>query len=177
MSWDVNKLVEREYDYIKGSTVSVPERKSKVLKPNRKYKEIQRQKKLKNRNTLLKNRRKNDRKYMLTIAVVIFTFGCITISGDSKLYSMQKKVSDLGIQIRQTQEENEALKVRLLKYSSLSNIQENATTKLSMSIPNKEETVKIDFSQNYFKDLEPKNSTTNNNKEESLFSKMLSLIK
>ena len=77
--------------------------------------------------------------------------GVITISGDSKVYNMQRKVSDLSTQINQTQEDNEALKVKLLKFSSLSNIQEKAGTKLSMFIPNKEETVKIDFSQNYFK--------------------------
>lgn len=177
MSWDVNKLVEREYDYIKGSTVPAPERKSKVLKPNRKYKQIQRQKRIKNRNLLLKNRRKNDRKYLLTIAVVIFTFGCITISGDNKLYSMQKKVSDINTQIRQTQEENEALKVSVLKYSSLKNIQENAGSKLSMFVPNKDEMVKIDFSNNYFKDLEPNNSTNSSKKENNLLSKLMSLIK
>lgn len=173
----MNKLVEREYDYIKGSTVAAPERKSRVLKPNRKYKQIQRQKRIKNKNALLKNQRKNDRKYLLTIAVVIFTFGCITISGDNKLYSIQEKVSDIDTQIRQTQEENEALKVSVLKYSSLKNIQENAGTKLSMFIPNKEEIVKIDFSDNYFKDLEPKNSANGSEKENNLFSKLMSLIK
>ena len=116
-------MAGREYDYIKGSTVSAPERKSRVRKPDKKYKQIQRRKKIQNRNTLLRNRRKNDRKYILTVAVVIFSLGFITISGDSKVYNMQKKVSDLNTQINQTQEENEALKVKLLKFSSLNNIQ------------------------------------------------------
>ena len=69
-------MAGREYDYIKGSTVSAPERKSEVRKPDKKYKQIQRRKNIKNRNTLLRNRRKNDRKYILTMAVVIFSFGC-----------------------------------------------------------------------------------------------------
>ena len=55
---------------------------------------------------------------------------------------MQRKISDLNTQINQTQEENEALKVKLLKFSSLNNIQEKAGTKLSMFIPNKEQNSK-----------------------------------
>jgi len=166
-------LIEREYDYIKGSTVSAPERKSGVRKPDESYKQIQRRKKIK---MLLRNKRKNDRKYILTIAVVIFSLGCITISEDSNVYNMQRRVSNLSTEIKQTQENNEALKVKLLKFSSLSNIKEKAETKLSMFIPNKEETVKIDFSQNYFKDLKSK-SSENSTKEINLFSKLLSLIK
>jgi cell division protein FtsL len=173
MSWDVNKLAGREYDYIKGSTVSVPERKSRVRKLDKKYKQIQRRK---NINTLLRNRRKNDRKYILTMVVIIFGIGFITISGDSKVYDMQRKISNLGTQINQTQEDNEALKVKLLKFSALSNIQEKAGTKLSMFIPNKEETVKIDFSQNYFKDLKS-NSSNDSTKETNWLSKLMSLIK
>ena len=149
----MNKLVGREYDYIKGSTVSAPERKSGIRRPDKKYKQIQRRKKIQTRNTLLKNKRKNDRKYILTVVVVIFSVGFITISGNSKVYNMQKEASDLGFQINQTQEENEAMKVKLLKFSSLKNIQEKAGTKLYMFMPNKEETITIDFSQNYFKDL------------------------
>lgn len=166
-------MVGREYDYIKGSTVSAPERKSRVRKPDTKYKQIQRRK---NRNALLRNRRKNDRKYVLTMVVIIFGIGFITISGDSKVYDMQRKISNLSTQINQTQEDNEALKVKLLKYSALSNIQEKAGTKLSMFIPKKEETIKIDFSQNYFENLKS-NSSQNSTKETNLFSKLLNLNK
>jgi cell division protein FtsL len=176
MSWDVNKLAGREYDYIKGSTVSAPERKSGVRKLDKKYKQIQRRKNINNRNTLLRNRRKNDRKYVLTMVAIIFGLGFVTISGDSKVYDMQSKISNLSTQINQTQEDNEALKVKLLKFSALSNIQEKAGTKLSMFIPNKKETVRIDFSQNYFENLKP-NSSNNSTKETNLLSKIMNLIK
>ncbi|HEX9025968.1 MAG TPA: cell division protein FtsL [Clostridium sp.] len=172
----MNKLAGREYDYIKGSTVSAPERKSGVRKSDKKYKQIQRRKNINSRNTLLRNRRKNDRKYILTVAIVIFSFGFITISGDSKVYNMQKKISDISTQISQKQEENEALKVKLLKFSSLNNIQEKAGTKLAMFIPKKEETVRIDFSENYFKNLNS-NGSNDSTKETNLFSKFMNLIK
>ena len=169
-------MARREYDYIKGSTALAPERKRKVRKPDEKYKQFQRRKKLQNRNTLLKNRRKNDRKYLLTVAVVIFGLGVVTITGDSKVYNMQKQVAMLNTQIKQTQEDNEALKVKLLKFSSLNNIQDKAKSELSMSIPKKEETVKIDFSQNYFNDLKP-NVSKNSTKETNFLSKLINSIK
>lgn len=175
MSWDVNKVARREYDYIKGSTALAPERKKRVQKPDKKYRQVQRRKKLQSKNILLRNKRKSDRKYILTIAMVIFSLGFITISGDSKIYSMQKQVTDLSTQIKQTEEANEALKVKLLKYSSLNNIEQNAGSKLSMVVPKKDETMKIDFSQNYFKDS--KSNASENNKETNLFSQLLSLIK
>jgi cell division protein FtsL len=166
----VNKLGRREYDYIKGNTVLAPERKIRIRKPDKKYNKI------KSRNTLLKNKRKNDRKYMITVAVFILGLGFLTITGDAKVYKMQNKVSQLNSQIRQTQEECEALKVKILKFSALNNIQEKAHGKLSMFVPKKEETVKVDFSKNYFEDLKPK-SSENNTKENNLFSKLKNLIK
>lgn len=160
----MNKLARREYDYIKGNTALAPERKSKVRKPNEKYKKIQRRKKIQTRNALLQNRRKNDRKYILTVAAVILGLGFLTISGDNKVYNMQKQSTLLNSQIKQTQEENEALKVKVLKFSAINNIQGNAKTKLSMFIPKKEETVKIDFTQDYFKDIKPNVTKSNTNK-------------
>lgn len=169
-------MARREYDYIKGSTALAPERKRRVQKPDKKYKQIQRRKKLQSKNNVLRNKRKNDRKYVLTIAVVILSLGFITISSDSKVYNMQKSVTDLNTQIKQTEEANEALKVKLIKFSALNNIEQNAGTKLSMIVPKKEETVKIDFSQNYFKDLKS-TASENNTKETNLFSKLINLIK
>jgi len=169
-------MARREYDYIKGSTALAPERKRKVQKPDKKYKQIQRRKKLQSKNLLLRNKRRNDRKYIFTVAIIILSLGFITISSDSKVYNMQKSVTDLNTQIKQTEEANEALKVKLLKFSSLNNIEQNAGTKLSMIVPKKEETVKIDFSENYFKDLKSTVSE-NNTKETNLFSKLTNLIK
>jgi hypothetical protein len=45
-----------------------------------------------------------------------------------------------------------------------------------MFVPSKNDTVKIDFSQDYFKDLKPKNSESST-KEEGLFSKLIDFIK
>lgn len=169
----MNKLARREYDYIKGNTVLAPERKRRVRKPDKKFKQIKRRKA---KNALLRNKRKNDRKYMLTVAMVVFTLGVATIAGDNKVYSMQKSVTDLNNQIKQAQEDNEALKVDLLKFSSLNNIEKKAEGNLSMFVPKKGEVVKIDFSQNYFSDLNS-NDSAQNTKESNIFSKLKNLFK
>lgn len=169
----MNKLARREYDYIKGNTVLAPERKGRVRKPDKKFKQIKRRKA---KNALLKNRRKNDRKYIVTVAVVIFALGVATIAGDNKVYSMQNGVTNLDTQIKQAQEENEALKVELLKFSSLNNIEKKAEGNLSMAVPKKGEVVEIDFSENYFSDLNS-NDSAQNTKGSNLFSKLKNLFK
>ncbi|WP_186005576.1 cell division protein FtsL [Clostridium sp. DL-VIII] len=177
MSWDVNKLARREYDYIRGNTVLAPERKRKIVrKPDKKYKQIQRKRKIDSKILLEKKQRANDRKYLLTIAGIIVTLGFITISGDNKVYDIEKSLNTVNSQISQTEEENEALKVKILKYSSLNNVETNAESKLSMFVPSKNDTVKIDFSQDYFKDIKTKSSESNT-KGEGLFSKIISFIK
>lgn len=166
-------MARREYDYIKGNTALAPERKRRVRKPDKKYKQIKRRKA---KEVLIKNRRKSDRKYMSTVAVVIFILGVATIAGDNKVYSMQNGVTNLNTQIKQAQEENEALKVELLKFSSLNNIEKKAEGDLSMYVPKKGEVVKIDFSQDYFSDLKSNDSAVNT-KESNLFSKLKNLFK
>ncbi len=166
-------MARREYDYIKGNTVLAPERKRRVRKPDKKFKQIKRRKA---KNALLKNRRKNDRKYIATVAVVMFALGVATIAGDNKVYSMQNGVTNLDTQIKQAQEENEALKVELLKFSSLNNIEKKAEGNLSMSVPKKGEVVEIDFSENYFNDLNS-NDSAQNTKRSNLFSKLKNLFK
>lgn len=176
MSGDVNKLVGREYDYIKGNTAIKPKRKSGIRRPDEKQKEIQRKKINRKKSILSKYRRQNDRKYMFTVVVAIFTLGCMTIAGDSNVYTMQSQTSKINSQIKQAQEENEALKVTLLKFSSLNNIEDKAKSKLSMHIPSKEQTVTIDFSKDYFESLEHE-ETTSNTEDKSLLTKLKKLIK
>ena len=153
-----------EYDYIKGSTATKPVRKSNVQNPNREYKETRKVKQ--DRKARLKIKKKNDRRYVLSVAGIILCFGCATILGDSKVYNMQKQVRELNTEINQMQEENEALKVKILKFSSLSNIQESAEARISMVMPGKEDSVKLDFSKNYFESVQDEDSNEENKKED-----------
>lgn len=173
----MNKLARREYDYIKGNTALKPERKRKVVsKPDKKYKQISKKHKLNTKNILIKNNQRNDRKYLLTVTGVIIVLGFFTILGDSRVYKMEKILSTLNAQVKTTNEENEALKVKIIKNSSLNNIEKNASSKLSMFAPTKKDTVTVDFSKNYFEGIEAK-KTSSSTKDTSLLSKLINFIK
>lgn len=161
-----------EYDYIKGSTATKPIRKNNVQNPSREYKKTHKVKQ--DRKAKLRIKKKNDRRYILSVAGIILCFGCITILGDSKVYNMQKQVLELNSEFNQVQEENEALKVKILKFSSLSNIQQKAEGKLSMVMPQKEDAIKIKFSDNYFKNIkdETENEEKNKKSKEGIISRL-----
>lgn len=147
-----------EYSYgVKGNTAVKPLKKTTIRKP-KKHNEIIRKKK-NDKKKLFKKQRQSDRKYMLSVIGIVLSLGCITIAGDGKVYKMQETVTTLENEISSTKEENEALKVKILKYSSLNNIEENAGNTLGMHVPHGEDVVKIDFSNDYFKDVKVNNNT------------------
>lgn len=155
-----------EYSYgVKGNTAVKPLKKTTIRKP-KKHNEIIRKKK-NDKRKLLKKQRQSDRKYMLSVVWIVLGLGCITIAGDGKVYKMQKTVTTLENEISSTKEENEALKVKILKYSSLNNIEENAGNTLGMHVPHGEDVVKIDFSDDYFKDVKINSNTVQ--KDENIF--------
>lgn len=155
-----------EYSYgIKGNTAVKPLKKTTIRKP-KKNSQIRKRKK-NHKKKLFREERQSDRKYMFTVILFVLGLGCITIAGDSKVYKLQKTVTALENQISNTKEENEALRVKILKYSSLDNIEENAGNSLGMYVPHSDDVVKIDFSDDYFKDVNVNNTAIQ--KEESGF--------
>ena len=174
MSRGVNKMPRGEYSYgVNGNTAVKPLKKPSIRKPK---KQNENRKNKNNKKRLFQKQKQSDRKYMFTVIMIILGLGCVTIAGDSKVYKMQQQVTKLENQISNTNEENEALRVKILKYSSLSNIEENASNTLEMHVPHSSDIVKIDFSDNYFKDVET-NSTTSKKDENSLWLHLLKIIK
>ncbi|WP_294392679.1 cell division protein FtsL [uncultured Clostridium sp.] len=155
-----------EYSYgVKGNTAVKPLKKTTICKP-KKNSQIRRQKKNDKKN-MFRRERQSDRKYIFTVILFVLGLGCITIAGDGKVYKLQNNVTTLENQINSTKEENEALRVKILKYSSLDNIEENAGNSLGMYLPHSDDVVKIDFSDDYFKDVNVNNTTVQ--KKESSF--------
>lgn len=142
----------KEYDYIKGSTAVNPSRKSTISKPKKSKQDLQKVKK--NNSIKIKNEKKEVRRSTLIISILIVSLGLMTISGDAKVYNMQKNLGKMNSEISKAEETNEALKVKLLKFGSLQNIQETSEKQLSMVLPTKNDIVKIDFSENYFANLD-----------------------
>ena len=86
---------------------------------------------------------------------------------------MQKELDKLDTEIETIKDENEALRVNLLKIGSLDNIKTQAEERLNMSIATKENTMEIEVPSNYFE--EEKEDTEDTNK--TLFSKLLDAFK
>lgn len=86
-------------------------------------------------------------KSVYQIVLLILVVGGITISRDVKVYKTQQQLDSLNKEINSVITENEALKVQILKASSLDKIEETAKNKLKMILPTKENMIKLGESQ------------------------------
>ena len=164
-------MIVKEYEYIRGNTATQPRRSSE---PDRKrYEELQKAKRERKRRKLEEERRK--RKGARQIAAAIAILGVITIARDTKVYSMQSDLAKLNSEIKSVDDENEALRVELLKVASLDNIKTNAEEKLGMVVATKDEMLQMDLAGNYFEDLENDETNAKDNKS-GLFSKIMDAL-
>lgn len=165
-------MIVKEFEYIRGNTAVQPRRSSE---PDRKkYEELQKAKRERKRRKLQEERLR--RKGIRQIALAIFVLGIITIARDTKVYSMQKSLADINKEIKLIDDENEALRVELLKVASLDNIKTNSESKLGMVVATKDEMIQIDLSENYFEDLEIDKANEKNNEKSGVFSKIMDAL-
>lgn len=166
----VKKLEDYE---INGNVVRKPLRKT-TEQEREKYKQLQRSKK--NRQRRLKEERKRNRRAIMQITILIFFMGVLTIFRDSKVFAMQNDLANVNSDIKEEQLENEALKIDLLKGSSLDNIKTTAEKDLGMTIASKDNMVEIDLSENYFQKLDDRDKKAKEKKEKGFFSKILNAL-
>lgn len=140
-------MIVKEFEYVSGNTVKKPERKSRET-DKKKYEELQRSKK--DRNKRLRAEEKKKRNGILQIAAFIFIVGIFIISRDSNVYNTQKDLDKINSEIKIVKDENEALRVELLKVAALKNIKINSETKLGMIPATKENTIQIQLPDEYF---------------------------
>ena len=134
----------REYNYTRGNTALVPERKPQYDKNKKqKIKEELRAKKIKK----LKVNLISD---VVGISALVCILGGITLAIDGYVYDRQNELTQIKEEAEVSSDINDALKVMLLKYSSLENVKNVAENELSMVYPNKDNTIMIDMSKDYF---------------------------
>ena len=144
---------EFEFEYVNGNTVVKPQRRSEET-DKKKYEELQRSKR--ERNKRLREEEKKKRKGILQIAAFIFVIGIVIISRDNNVYSTQKELTNITSEIKVVRDDNEALRVDLLKVASLENIKTKAEKKLGMVAATKENTIQIELPNKYFDNIEGK---------------------
>ncbi|PWX28467.1 cell division protein FtsL, partial [Clostridium perfringens] len=104
-------------------------------------------KRKKSNNKEEKSKKIKNKKSVYQIVLLILVVGGITISRDVKVYKTQQQLDSLNKEINSVITENEALKVQILKASSLDKIEETAKNKLKMILPTKENMIKLGESQ------------------------------
>ena len=134
----------REYNDTRGNTALVPERKPQYDKNKKqKIKEELRAKKIKKlKVNLISN--------VVGISALVCILGGITLAIDGYVYDRQNELTQIKEEAEVSSDINDALKVMLLKYSSLENVKNVAENELSMVYPNKDNTIMIDMSKDYF---------------------------
>jgi cell division protein FtsL len=165
-------MIVKEYDYVRGNNAISPKRKSNE-KDKKKYEELKRSKRDRNKRKL--EEQKGIRKTAVQIACVIFFVGMVTISRDAKVYNMQKEVINLDSQIKVVNDENEALRVELLKVGTLDNIKSQAEERLGMVVATKDNRIQVEIPKDYLQDEDDKKSN-DKAKQETLFSKLMDAL-
>ena len=137
----------REYNYTRGNTALVPERKPQYDKNKKqKIKEELRAKKIKKlKVNLISN--------VVGISALVCILGGITLAIDGYVYDRQNELTEIKEETAASSDINDALKVMLLKYSSLENVKNLAENELGMVYPNKHNTILIDMTKDYFKHI------------------------
>ena len=136
-------MIVKEFDY-NGSSALKPHRKEQTIPSKETYdkkkKKIEQQRRKKQKDKKIK-------KSVYQIVLLILVVGGITISRDVKVYKTQQQLDSLNKEINSVITENEALKVQILKASSLDKIEDTAKNKLKMILPTKENMIKLGESQ------------------------------
>ncbi|WP_297634157.1 cell division protein FtsL [uncultured Clostridium sp.] len=144
-------MIEREFNYINGNTAVQPKRKIERKEKKRSIEDYRKKKIYRER---LKRERNLKRVLgVVQTAVLVFALGSITIMKESKIYALKGNIKSLNSEMKLLSEENEAMKVDLLKNSSLKKIEENAKSKAKMIEGKEAKRIEADLSNNYLGDL------------------------
>lgn len=142
---------DREYDYIRGNNATRPKVSNRELEKQiekkqfeEKRRQIQKQDKLKRKEKVMN---------VLQVAVVALVFGLSSIAMDGKVYKAQKELTSLGKSISVATAEGEALRVDMLKTSSIEDIKKLAD-ELKMKSPDKNQVITVSIAKNFFENLE-----------------------
>lgn len=161
-----------EYDYIKGSTAVKPQRLPKEKIKPQKDNDLIKKKRIEQRKKLLIKQRQN-RKSVFQIVSCILLVGILVIWRDMRVYTAQNQLLELKSQIKEVNSDNEALRVELLKISSLDTVKETAFKDLSMRMPQKEDRIKVNLDENNFTEDVSNQELTS---EEGIVSKIIDAL-
>lgn len=143
-------MVNKEYEYIRGNTALNPKRKYDEVKRRKKRENLERQRREQQRRE--RNAKKSVVKNILQVASIALVLGVLTISRDGKVFKMQNDLTNVKSEIKTVTAEGEALRVNLLKYSSLGDVK-SAATEAGMKIPQMDDTITVNITKDFFANI------------------------
>jgi cell division protein FtsL len=166
----VNKvIVVNENSVIRGNTVLKPEYNPYDNEQEEKSKE--RRKKIK-QNKQISKRAQNKVKVMRNIALT-FVVGLTLVARYCIIYNMQMELNSVKSDINAVNRDNENLKVELVKYNNLQFIEDAATNKLHMIVPDKSSAVYANLSKEVIQSSEKKKEII---EQQSIWSKLKKIL-
>jgi len=143
-------MVNKEYEYIRGNTALNPKRKYDEVKRRKERENLERQRREQQRRE--RNAKKSVVKNILQVASIALVLGVLTISRDGKVFKMQNDLTNVKSEIKTVTAEGEALRVNLLKYSSLGDVK-SAATEAGMKIPQMDDTITVNITKDFFANI------------------------
>lgn len=143
-------MVNKEYDYIRGTTALNPQRRYEEEKRRQERDNIERQRREQQRKE--REAKKAVVKNILQVASVALVLGVLTIARDGKVYRMQNDLASVKSDVKTVIAENEALRANLLKFASLGEIKLVASES-GMKVPQKDDTITVNITKDFFADI------------------------
>lgn len=143
-------MVSKEYDYIRGNTVLNPKRRYDEERRRQERESIDRQRKEQQRKQ--REAKRAVVKNILQVASIALVLGVLTIARDGKVYRLQNDLSNVKTEAKTITAENEALRVNLLKFSSLGDIKAFAS-KEGMKVPQKDDIINVNLTKDFFANI------------------------
>lgn len=143
-------MVNKEYDYIRGTTALNPKRNYEEEKRRQERENIEKQRKEQQRKE--REAKKNVVKNILQVASITLVLGVLTIARDGKVYKLQNELSTVKDDVKLMTAENEALRVNLLKFASIGEIK-IAASEAGMKAPQKDDIITINIDKDFFANI------------------------
>lgn len=93
----------------------------------------------------------NKKAKVLKNIILLFVIGIALVHRYSMIYNMEKNIIDVKKQISNLNDENESLRIDLLKYNNIHSLEEEALKNLNMIPKSRINAIYINFDKNNFK--------------------------
>ena len=143
-------MLNKEYDYIRGNTALNPKRRYDEERKIQEKERIERQRKEQQRRE--REAKKAVVKSILQVASIALVLGVLTIARNGKVYRLQNDLINMKSNIKTVTAENEALRVSLLRFSSVSEIKVVAN-EAGMKVPQKDDIISVNITKDFFADI------------------------